>query len=207
MLALLLRALAHLPLRIVQTIGIGMGWIIYWASSQYRQTLKDNIRQNALYHSHTDYTRLIRASIVHQGIAGMELPYMWCHSLPHLVKLIRQTTGMHYIEQALTQDAPLVFVLPHLGCIDICGLYLSASLPRPTTAMYRPPKIKSLEQLMKKGRDRHTGATAPANIAGIRILVRALKNKEAIIILPDQAPTTGEGVCQIKSGPAQMGLF
>lgn len=194
MLAFFLRPFAYLPLWFLHAMGASIGWLIYWVSPRYRKTLAENIRQSGLCHDAADYTRLIRASIAQHGIGGLELPYAWCRSFPHLAKMVRKTHGAEYIAQALADKSPIIFVLPHLGSFDICGIYLSTCLPFPTTAMYRPPKISGLEPLMKAGRNRYTGNSAPANIAGIRILMKALKNKEAIIILPDQAPGEGEGV-------------
>jgi KDO2-lipid IV(A) lauroyltransferase len=194
MFSFLLRPFAYLPLWLLHAIGTGLGWLIYWGSPRYRHTLNDNIRQSGLCQNEADYTRLIRISIAQHGKAGMELPYAWCRTFPHLAKLVRQTSGMLYVEQAIADKSPVIFVLPHLGSFDICGMYLSTCLPFPTTAMYRPPKISGLEPLMKAGRNRYQGNSAPTNVAGIRVLMKALKNNEAIIILPDQAPGEGDGV-------------
>jgi KDO2-lipid IV(A) lauroyltransferase len=194
MFSFLLRPFAYLPLWLLHAIGTGFGWLIYWGSPRYRKTLDENIRQSGLCQDKSDYTRLIRVSIAQHGKGGMELPYAWCRPFPHLAKLVRQASGTEYIVQAIADKSAVIFVLPHLGSFDICGIYLSTCLPFPTTAMYRPPKISGLEPLMKAGRNRYKGNSAPTNLAGIRILMKALKNKEAIIILPDQAPGEGEGV-------------
>ena len=62
------------------------------------------------------------------------------------------------------------------------------------TAMYRPPKLAWMHQLMETGRARGLGRTTPATASGVRVLIKALKSGEATIILPDQAPSTWESV-------------
>jgi KDO2-lipid IV(A) lauroyltransferase len=64
----------------------------------------------------------------------------------------------------------------------------------PITVLYRPPRIGWLEALIVAGRGRGNEKLAPANLKGVRTLIRALKNGEAIGVLPDQAPAKGEGV-------------
>jgi KDO2-lipid IV(A) lauroyltransferase len=154
--------------------------------------IDSNLRQSGLFTQ--DYNRSLRQCIAQLGKGGVEVIYAWCRSFPHLASCVRQTTGMEHLDAAVAAKRPIIFVLPHLGSFDICGIYLSTRLPVPTTAMYRPPKIKALEPLMQQGRNRYTGHSAPANLSGVRVLMKALKNKEAIIILPDQAPSGGDGI-------------
>jgi KDO2-lipid IV(A) lauroyltransferase len=59
--------------------------------------------------------------------------------------------------------------------------------------LYRSPKKKAVEALMLAGRERPRLRVASADVRGVRLLLRALKNGEAIGILPDQAPGVGEG--------------
>jgi Kdo2-lipid IVA lauroyltransferase/acyltransferase len=64
----------------------------------------------------------------------------------------------------------------------------------PLTALYRPPRQRWLEPLMIRGRTRGGANVAPATLRGVRTLYKALQRGEAVGLLPDQAPQTGEGV-------------
>jgi KDO2-lipid IV(A) lauroyltransferase len=59
--------------------------------------------------------------------------------------------------------------------------------------LYTPPRVKWLEALIEAGRGRGNEKLAPATLKGVRALFRALKNGEAIGVLPDQAPPRGQG--------------
>jgi KDO2-lipid IV(A) lauroyltransferase len=64
----------------------------------------------------------------------------------------------------------------------------------PITVLYRPPKLKWLEPLMRAGRSRGYGKLAPTTLGGVRQLLRALRAGEAVGLLPDQVPGNGEGL-------------
>jgi KDO2-lipid IV(A) lauroyltransferase len=85
-----------------------------------------------------------------------------------------------------------VFLTPHLGCFEITAQYYAAHAP--ITVLYRPPKFAALQQLIETGRKREKLHLAPADLSGVRSLIRALKRGEAVGLLPDQAPKVGEGV-------------
>ena len=59
--------------------------------------------------------------------------------------------------------------------------------------LYRPPKLAWLEPLMIEGRNRPNLRLAPADMTGVRALIRALGRGEAVGFLPDQVPGEGEG--------------
>jgi KDO2-lipid IV(A) lauroyltransferase len=62
------------------------------------------------------------------------------------------------------------------------------------TVLYRPAKQRALRELQEIARQRPMMATAPANLAGVRQMLRALKRKETVGLLPDQVPPDGQGV-------------
>jgi KDO2-lipid IV(A) lauroyltransferase len=106
-----------------------------------------------------------------------------------------QVTGWDLVEAALAHRRGIVFLTPHLGCFEITAQYYAYRAPAdaPLTVLYRPPKKKAIEPLMRTGRERPNLRVASADRGGVRILLRALRQGEAIGILPDQAPGVGEG--------------
>jgi KDO2-lipid IV(A) lauroyltransferase len=63
----------------------------------------------------------------------------------------------------------------------------------PLTVLYRPPRKQALKPLVEGARERPTMRLAPANLGGVRMLLKALKSGGAIGLLPDQVPQEGEG--------------
>ncbi|MGQ5521655.1 lysophospholipid acyltransferase family protein [Chitinimonas sp. PSY-7] len=187
---LLLRCISALPLLLLHAIGALAGWLAWLLDRGYRTRFRDNLRQ--AYSS--NYNHLLRNSIAQNGMGALELLAAWTRPVHAVSRLVRHCEGWQHAEAALAEKRPIIFVTPHLGGFDIAGRYVSTRLPYPLTAMYRPPKLAWLEPIMQAGRARDNGRTAPATAAGVRILMRALKSGEATIILPDQAPSGGEGI-------------
>ncbi|QDQ27115.1 lysophospholipid acyltransferase family protein [Chitinimonas arctica] len=190
MLTLLLKLLARCPLFLLHAAGSLAGVLVWLLDGNYRRRLADNLRQANL----PDYTYLLADSISQHGKGALELLLAWGRPADAVSRLVRQCEGWQHVEAAIAAQQSILFVTPHLGGFDIAGRYVSSRLPYPLTAMYRPPKLKWLEPLMQAGRERDNGRTAPATAAGVRILMKALKSREATVILPDQAPGAGDGV-------------
>ena len=77
-----------------------------------------------------------------------------------------------------------------LGCFEITAQYYAAR--KPMTVLYRRPKQDWLAPLIEEGRGANL-KLAPADLSGVRRLLKALKNGEAVGMLPDQVPGNGEG--------------
>jgi len=99
------------------------------------------------------------------------------------------------VEKLRAQGRPIVFVTPHLGGYDVAGRYLWTHLP--ILAMYRPHKLYWLDQMMREGRNRGAAPdgtnTAPATLAGVRMVLKHLRRGGCSIVLPDQVPGLGDG--------------
>lgn len=185
---------AALPLWLIHALGIVLGELVYRLSPGFAAKLRANLAASGVAADPTELRRLIRHNARETGKGALELLIAWGRSPAGVARLIRECDGWQHIETALAAKRGLLLVTPHLGAYDIAGRYLSSRLPFPLTAMYRPPKLKWLEPLMNAGRARGNGRTAPATAQGVRQLFKTLRNGEAVVILPDQAPGEGGGV-------------
>jgi KDO2-lipid IV(A) lauroyltransferase len=83
-----------------------------------------------------------------------------------------------------------------LGCFEITAQYYAVQATRaahgPMTVLYRRPKQDWLAPLIEEGRGANL-KLAPADLSGVRRLLKALKGGEAVGMLPDQVPGRGEG--------------
>lgn len=121
----------------------------------------------------------------------LELPKIWLRPQREVIARIRQVSGWHLVEAAWREGRGILFLTPHLGCFEITAQYYAAY--RPITVLYRPAPKAFLRRLVEAGRGAHLNL-APADLSGVRKLLSALKRKEAVGLLPDQAPRLGEGV-------------
>jgi KDO2-lipid IV(A) lauroyltransferase len=181
------RFLAALPLSWVHLLGALTGWIAYWSSPRYRRRLEGNLIQAVGPAART----LRRRAIAEAGKQTLELPWVLLRPHAQVAAQVRQVSGWALVEEAEAAGAGILFLTPHLGCFEITAQYFAAHAP--ITVLYRPPNFEALVPLIEAGRQRAGMAIAPANVVGVRKLIRALRQHQAIGILPDQTPDAGEG--------------
>ncbi len=176
-----------MPLRLLHTLGGWAGRLAYGSSASYRHKI-DHFMAQAGY---TD-PAIKRAAIVEAGKALAEIPWMWIQ--PSEVTTARMgVTGWDAVEQAQAAGRGILFLTPHLGCFEAAAQYY-AMRGGPITVLYSPPRQPWLRKIVDHARARTNLHTAPATLAGVRQLAKALKRGEAIGILPDQVPGPNEGI-------------
>lgn len=186
----LMRWLARWPLRALHRLGAVLGWLAYALSPRYRRRLNENTALAGL-------GRGVRRQAVREaGRMVAELPWLWLrpHDRPlgHLV----QWHGAHWIDEALARGRGLLLLTPHLGCFEVCAQAFAEryGTQAEMTAMYRPADQAWLREVQLTARSRPGLVTAPASIAGVRQMIRALRRGQAVGLLPDQVPPEGMGV-------------
>lgn len=180
----LFRLLSSLPLPVLHALGKALGWLVYLASPSYRKRLTAHIER-------AGFAAYRRAAIAESGKNILELPFVWC-APPQRVLRTATVENWALAQAALDEAKGVIFLTPHLGCFEIIAQAIAARTP--LTALYRPPRKTALKPLMEQARARHNLSLAPANLAGVRTLLKTLKKGTAIGLLPDQVPQHGEGV-------------
>jgi KDO2-lipid IV(A) lauroyltransferase len=183
---IVLTALAGLPLSWLHALGTVLGWTLYGISPTYRRNLKANLALAG----YTD-ARTRRAAIASAGQMLTETPAIWLRPQDEVAGLVRDVVGMEAAKAQHDQGKALLFLTPHMGCFEVAAQYASKHVP--ITVLYRAPKMRWLEPLMREGRGRGDVRLVPADFAGVRELFAALKRAEAVGFLPDQVPGVGEG--------------
>jgi KDO2-lipid IV(A) lauroyltransferase len=186
MLHLLMRAVGALPLPVLHGLGALLGWMVYAASPAYRRHLRENLAQAGIQDA-----RVRRATIAAAGKAVMELPVIWFRPRAELMRRVHRLDGEALIDAARAEGKGIVFLTPHQGCFEMTAQVAAERLP--ITVLYRLPRQGFLQPLIHQGRAQKNVHLAPANFAGVRELIAALKRGEALGILPDQVPSAGEG--------------
>lgn len=182
------RLLSLLPLSWLHRLGAAAGWLSWLFSPAYRRHLRANLAQAFGPASTPD---LRAAAIGHAGRQSLEVAKIWLRPLDEVAGRVVAVSGWELAEAAMQRGQGILYLTPHLGCFEITAQYLSTRAP--ITVLYRPPKRAWLQTLIETGRVRPQLRIAPADLSGVRALIKALRRGEAVGMLPDQAPKTGEG--------------
>jgi KDO2-lipid IV(A) lauroyltransferase len=180
----LFRLLSRLPLPILHNLGAVLGWLIWLFSPTYRRHMRENLALAGMAH-------IRNAAIAEAGKGIAELPAIWLRPQAELLAMITRVSGWEHVEAARQTGRGVIILTPHLGCFEIAGHFIASRMP--ITTLYRSPRQDWLALLMKEGRGR-AFKLAPADTGGVRRLIRALRQGEAIGVLPDQVPGNGEGI-------------
>ncbi|MBS0337048.1 MAG: lysophospholipid acyltransferase family protein [Proteobacteria bacterium] len=184
---LLMRLAALLPLPLLHAAGCALGWFMYAVSPRYRAHLRENLAAAGFGAD----ARVRREAIAAAGCMLTELPALWLRPHAAVAGMVREVRGWDLVTDAQAAGRAIVFLTPHHGCFEISAQY--GAFHFPMTIMYRPPKLGWLTPFMRAGRERPGVRLATADRSGVRDLLAAIKRHEAIGILPDQVPGTGEG--------------
>ena len=172
-----------------------MGQLVYTVSSRYRSRLLDNLTASGVCSGSDAVKRLARANASEVGKGATELAWALFRPLDEVAGQVHEVHGWDAVERLRAAGRPIIFVTPHLGAYDVAGRYLWTRLP--ILAMYRPHKIFWLDQVLREGRNRGAAPdgtnVAPANMAGVRMVLKHLKRGGCSVVLPDQVPGLGEG--------------
>ena len=182
----LFRLLSHLPLAVLHNLGALLGTLVYWASPTYRRHLRENTALAG------PWAVAVRAQAAREAGKGLlELPWVWLRPQEELVAQVVKVSGWQHIEAAWAADQGILFITPHLGCFEIIAQYYASH--RPLSVLYRPPRQAWLRPIVEQGRGAHL-QLAPADLGGVRTLIKTLRNRQAVGMLPDQVPGNGEGM-------------
>ncbi len=183
---------AYLPLPIIHSIGVCIGWGLVLIPNRSRQTSKINIAMCWPEYTSREQRTLLRKSLKETGKTIIETSALWLRSGENALRLIKCVDGNELVEQAIAKGSGVILATPHLGAWEAAGLYGSAQYK--ITCLYRPLKMQELETLVNTARNRLGGNYVPTTAKGIRAIYKALDMGGVVAMLPDQEPRAGTGV-------------
>ena len=134
---------------------------------------------------------LARQSLKHTGCLLAEAGMTFHWSEEKLNDLVTGVDGFDPLQRALDANRGILVLAPHFGNWELFALHFGRY---GFLALYDPPKIDTLDTLVRENRQR-TGATLlPISAQGVRGVLRALKQGRPVSILPDQVPPRDGGL-------------
>lgn len=187
---LLLDWLSRRSLRLLHAAGGLMGWTAYALSPSYRTRLVANAALAGV--SVADR----RAAVADAGRLVMELPRLWLRPREQPIADPLRWDNAELLETLLARGRGLVLLTPHMGSFEVSAQAYAERFGarQPLTVLYRPARQPWLRKLEETARARTALATAPATLAGVRQMLRALRRGETVGLLPDQVPPEGMGL-------------
>jgi KDO2-lipid IV(A) lauroyltransferase len=187
----LFRALSHAPLWLLHVLGSFLGWLTYGLSPTYRRRFQANVRLAGVPWADA------RPAIAAAGRLLAELPFLWLRPPGMPIRPRLDWEGQALLARALQAGRGVVLLTPHMGCFEVTAQAIAqvfSAAHGPIAVLVRPARKAAVRAVMDASRARPGLATAPATLAGVRQMIRALRRGEAVGLLPDQVPPEGMGV-------------
>jgi len=137
-----------------------------------------------------------RAAVADAGRLALELPRLWLRPGDQPIADPVRWEGEALLAELLDRGKGLVLLTPHMGSFEVSAQAYAERFGarQPITVLYRPARQRWLRELEETARARPALATAPANLSGVRLMLRALRRGQTVGLLPDQVPPEGMGV-------------
>ena len=180
-----LRLLGALPLGLLRAVGAALGIAVCLLSPGYRRKLRTNLNI-AGYPSLGD---AVRAAAETGRMVG-ELPFIWRRAPVELVAHV-VCDDLPVLDAARAGGGGILLLTPHLGAFEVVGRFFASRAP--ITVLFKPPRQAWLRPVLEFSRNTSSMHTVPTTLAGVRAMLRALRAGEAVGLLPDQVPGSGDG--------------
>jgi Kdo2-lipid IVA lauroyltransferase/acyltransferase len=187
-----IRLLGRLPLRWLQGIGAGLGWLLWITPNPLKRKATQTLTYVLTQFDGKTRQVLLRAALIETGKSALELCRLWNGNAEGALAFVREVRGGELLDRALTSGRGLILAGPHLGCWELLNFWVCKRTP--IAFVYRQPRTGALEPLLIKARGALAAEQIPAEgAASVRKLFRRLNTGGVVGILPDQQPKAGEG--------------
>jgi KDO2-lipid IV(A) lauroyltransferase len=187
-----LRAWSTLPLSWARAFGGIVGRVAYLIPARPRRITERNVTHCLGDQTADRRTQVIRRSLIETAKTYAEFGAMWEWPPEKLHRLERQVDNAVLLEDALAERKGVILLVPHIGNWEFLLHYLMRC--HGITALYRPPRIKELDEHLSRSRQRSGATLVPPSGAGLRSLLSTLSEGRLVGILPDQEPLKDNGV-------------
>ena len=171
-----------LPLPILGRIGKGVGSLLFVLLRRRRHIALTNLR--LCFPDLGDQERLNIARGHFQGYARsvLERGILWWASPERLRRLIKIVPA---VPTTLAASRPTIFLCPHFVCLEVAGVAIT--MAGPACSMYTPQHSPAFNEALRKGRLRFTPdeRNLIARAAGIKPIIRAMRDGRPFLMLPD----------------------
>lgn len=188
---LIIKATSLLPLGMIRILGSCLGFCHWVLNTRAKRTTLTNLKVCFPTMDLADQQTLAKQSLCETMKTLLEAGRIWRRDWPWLNSTIVGVSNEHILMEKINKGRGLIVITLHMGNWEVVGPYLAHKFP--LTALYQSSKYSEIDNLILKARQEKNIQMAPSNQHGIKKLLQALRQKQAVCILPDQVPDRNTG--------------
>ncbi|MDQ3202575.1 MAG: lysophospholipid acyltransferase [Pseudomonadota bacterium] len=187
-----LRLFALLPWRAVQAVGSAIGWVMWKTPNRSRDVVRINLSKCFPDMDPAERERLVGQSLKDIGKSLTESACAWIWPAQRSIDLVREVEGLDVLKDALASGKGVVGITSHLGNWEVLNhFYCSQCKP---IIFYRPPKLKAVDDLLRKQRVQLGNKVAASTREGILSVIKEVRKGGAVGIPADPEPSESAGI-------------
>ncbi len=171
-----------LPLPILGRIGKAIGSLLFVFMRKRRHITLTNLQLCMPHLSRAERLYLARSHFQYFARSVLERSILWWASSSRLTRLIQVVSPVPIQDM---MNRPTIFLCPHFVCLEVAGVAIT--MQAPACSIYTKQRNKIFDAALRKGRLRFTPDenNLLSREAGVKPIIRAMKNGRAFLMLPD----------------------
>lgn len=180
----LLWLFSQLPYAWQLSLGKGLGLLAYKIMKSRRRIAAINLQKCFPEKAPLEIENMVQKNFIAFGQGLLSGAMAWWASDKRLRKLVRRVNGLEHLEAAFAEGRGVIILTAHF-LFDEMGAHLTNLVCQGTyNVMHRRQSDKVFEKTLQKGRRKYFKHVIIRD--NVRGMIRALKQNEAVVYLPDQ---------------------
>lgn len=167
------------------------GKLLYYLPSKAKHVTQKNLDICFPDLSSEQKTALCKKSLYYVCRQAMAMCDVW-ENQAAIEQQITAVHGFDAFEKAIKDGDSVILAAPHVGNWELLNYFISHVYPG--VGLYKEIRIQAVDEYVRAARESYGSKFMEATPKNIRDLLRALKNKTPVYILPDQQPSKNNGV-------------
>lgn len=183
---ILVELLSHCSIKTQHRLGDLLGFLVNRIPNQLSTQTDNNIRLCLGGLNRAEQQSLKQDAIRHTCYSLTELAAVWCWPVE---KILARVKTENVCDQFTNSSKGRIVIAPHLGSWELLNIWLAGKTR--LWSLYKPQKNPAMDQFILQSRGRNGAQLVPTNAAGLRKIIRGIKQGDTIMVLPDQKPRAG----------------
>ncbi|MGD8341626.1 MAG: lipid A biosynthesis lauroyl acyltransferase [Gammaproteobacteria bacterium] len=177
-----MRLSAVMPITVQLGIGTTLGWLFRKLKRREVRIARRNLEICLPELDAEQRARLLERHFRSVGLSVVEMGVGWFTPIDKLRRRV-DIIGLGNLESALSRGHGALLLTAHFTPIEV-GVGVLEGFPGTINSMYRPQRNPMMDCLILRGRSRFSETQIPRD--NVRLLVRLLRQNQAVLYMPDQ---------------------
>ena len=187
-----IKFLQFIPYSLLHKLGSLMALFLNLLPNSHKKNTQQNLKLVFPDKSSKDIKTLTKKSLFHSSMNILESGIVWGSKNRKFENYLIEIFNIEAIKKSYDSERGILLITPHLGNIEIIIKFLGKQFN--CTIPYSKPNQSYLDKIITLSREKAGVKMVDTDVAGLKELIKSLKEKNMVAIASDQVPKQGFGV-------------